>query len=252
MVSGFVLYNILMDEKIFDRVEKKYLISGAQKKKILKTLQENMKKSKYHKSGVMNLYYDTDNFDLIIKSIENPDFKEKLRARSYDGYDKVFLEIKTKMRGASDRIGYKRRFLITHKDFRRLVAGEKTATELALQKIEEPADFQIAKEVDYLISYFDLKPRILVYYNRESYSGEDGLRITFDEKLKYRDKDLKFAKKASDKLYFKNGKNIIMEIKAHGVMPLWLVKALSLNEAYPERFSKIGKIYELIRKEKNV
>ena len=103
-----------------------------------------------------------------------------------------------------------------------------------------------------MISYFDLKPRILVYYNRESYSGEDGLRITFDEKLKYRDKDLNFTKKASDKLYFKNGKNIIMEIKAHGVMPLWLVKALSLNEAYPERFSKIGKIYELIRKEKNV
>jgi hypothetical protein len=44
-----------------------------------------------------------------------------------------------------------------------------------------------------------------------------------------------------------------MEVKAHGVMPLWLVKLLSKEQAYPVRFSKIGKIYELIKKgEKNV
>lgn len=242
-----------MDTKIFDRIEKKYLISEKQKKEILKEVQMNMEKDGYFKSGVMNVYFDTDNFDLIIKSIENPDFKEKLRARSYEGYDKVFLEIKTKMKQAEYRVGYKRRFLITHKDFEKLVAGEKTAVELASELIETNDDIQIAKEVDYLISHFDLKPRILVYYDRESYLGENGLRITFDENLSFRDTDLSFVKKASDKKYFKADQNIIMEIKAHEVMPLWLVQLLSKEKAYPSRFSKIGKIYELIKKgEENV
>ena len=242
-----------MDEKVFDRIEKKYLISGKQKKAILKSVTTHMKKDGYFKSGVMNIYFDTDNFDLIIKSIENPDFKEKLRARSYEGYDKVFLEIKTKLKQGGNRVGYKRRFLITHQDFKKLIAGERTALELAEQIVETGNDLQIAKEVDYMISYFDLKPRVLVYYSRESYVGENRLRITFDENLKYRNTDLSFIKKASDKKYFREEKNVIMEIKAHGVMPLWLVKVLSENKIFPERFSKIGKIYEKItRKEQNV
>lgn len=237
-----------MDIKTFDRIEKKYLIDSAQKKEIMKVVRENMKKDEYFKSGVLNVYFDTDNYDLIIKSIENPDFKEKLRARSYEGYDKVFLEIKTKIKAKEYRVGYKRRFLITHKDFQKLIASEKSAVELAEQVIETGDDIQIAREVDYLISHFDLKPKILVYYDRESYLGENGLRITFDENLKYRDQDLSFVKKASDKKYFEDDKNIIMEVKAHGVMPLWLVKVLSKEKAFPARFSKIGKIYAKLKK----
>ena len=239
-----------MDEKIFDRIEKKYLITAAEKKKILSAIEKNMKKDKYFMSDVMNIYFDTDNFDLIIKSIDNPDFKEKLRARFYGGYDKVFIEIKTKLKEDDYRVGHKRRFLITHQDFHKLISGEKTALELASNKIETRNDLQIAKEADYLISYFGLKPQILIYYDRKSYVGENALRITFDENLKFRDKDLRFFKKASDKHYFNTKKNIIMEIKAHGIMPLWLVHVLSENKIFPERFSKVVKIYELIRKER--
>ena len=97
-----------MDLKTFDRVEKKYLIDEKQKKKLLAVLEKNMKKSPYFKSEIFNIYFDTDNYDLIIKSIENPDFKQKFRARSYGGYDKVFLEIKTKLKGDGTKVGYKR------------------------------------------------------------------------------------------------------------------------------------------------
>ena len=241
-----------MDIKIFDRTEKKYLITSKQKQEILKLVQKNMEKDGYFKSHVFNIYFDTDNFDLIIKSIDNPDFKEKLRARGYGGYDKVFLEIKTKMKQPENRIGYKRRFLITHQDYQKLVAGKRTAVELAKQLVETANDLQIAKEVDYMLGYFKLKPQILVYYDRESWVGENNLRITFDENLSYRDRDLNFTKKLNDKKYFKTDKNIIMEVKAHETMPLWLVKKLSEQKVYPERFSKIGKIYELVRKEKHV
>lgn len=233
-----------MDNKVIDRVEKKYLISETQKTALLATIQNYLQPDSYFKSEIYNIYFDTDNFDLIIQSIERPVFKEKLRARSYGGYDRVFLEIKTKIKGKENNLGYKRRVMITHKDFENLVKHKATVSELAAQSVETTNDLQIAKEIDYLISYFDLKPKILVMYDRESYKNDEGLRITFDENLKYRTKNLSFVKAKRDKIYFKKQPNIIMEIKAHGVMPLWLVHKMSELKIYPQQFSKIGRIYE--------
>lgn len=211
-----------------------------------------MKQDGYYKSEVINLYFDNDNFDLIIQSIDRPEFKEKLRARSYGGYDRVFIEIKTKTKGKDVNIGYKRRVMITHKDYDEFIKDKTTLVELATRSIENNNDLQIAKEADYLIQHFSLKPKILITYNRESYKGENELRITFDENLKYRSKNLSLIKGKRDKIYFKDKPNIIMEIKANGVVPLWLVETLSTEKLYPQQFSKIGKVYERLRKEKHV
>lgn len=241
-----------MDEKTFDRVEKKFLITKKQKKKLLSIIKKNMKKDGYYKSGVLNIYFDTDNYDFIIQSIDHPVFKEKLRARSYEGYDKVFFEIKTKMLGKDYNVGYKRRVLVTKKDYNDFVKKKTDFIEIAKRKIETPADVQIAKEIEYFIKQFSLKPKILVYYKRESYKGENRLRITFDTDLKYRNRNLKFTKNSKDKHALTGEKDIIMEVKASGSYPLWLVNTLSKERIYPERFSKIGKVYELLRKEQNV
>lgn len=241
-----------MDEQVFDRIEKKYLIDAAQKKKMLAVIREHMREDSYHRSKVINIYFDNDNYDLIVQSMDRPVFKEKLRARSYEGYNRVFMEIKTKMKGRDVNSGYKRRVMITKEDYEEFVNKKATLVELAGRAVETESDFQIAKEADYLVEHFDLKPKILVRYSRESYKGEDNLRITFDSDLKYRTNNLSFVKGNRDKIYFKDKRDIIMEVKAHGVMPLWLVKAMSEVKAYPQQFSKIGKIYEKIRKEKNV
>lgn len=241
------------NEKVFDRVEKKYLITPQQQTVILDVIREHMEEDGYFKSGVFNIYFDNDNFDLIIQSVDHPIFKEKLRARSYEGYDKVFFEIKTKLMGPDANVGYKRRVLVNHKDYDDLVKHLAKMVELAKRNMEARVDIQIAKEIDYFMEHFGLKPKILVYYGRESYVGENGLRITFDTDLKYRTRNLNFTKKARDKTYFKDERNVIMEIKAGGALPLWLVHTLSAERIYPQRFSKIGKIYERIRKEnKNV
>ena len=238
--------------KVFDRVEKKYLITSAQKKKLLSEIKKHMKEDKYFHSEVINLYFDNDNYDLIIQSMDRPEFKEKLRARSYGGYDRVFIEIKTKIKGQDANIGYKRRVMITHEDFNELIKHKATLIELAKRSMENNSDLQIAKEADYLIDYFDLKPKILITYNREGYKDENNLRITFDENLKYRNKNLSLIKGKRDKIYFKDKQNIIMEIKADGVIPLWLVKIMSAEKIYPQQFSKIGKVYERLRKENHV
>lgn len=242
-----------MDGKVFDRIEKKYLITQDDKKELLKVIRKHMKKDSYHKSEVFNIYFDTDNYDLIIQSIDQPIFKHKLRARSYAGYDRVFLEIKTKLRGHDLNPGYKRRVMITKSDFKELIKKHYTVEELAKKNQETPHDLQIAREVDYLIEHHHLKPKIMTIYNRESYKSEDSLRITFDENLRFRDKNLMPKNSKHDKIYFKDKENnIIMEIKAQGVLPLWLTKILSANKLYPQQFSKVGKSYERIRKESNV
>ncbi|MBR3131948.1 polyphosphate polymerase domain-containing protein [Candidatus Saccharibacteria bacterium] len=241
-----------MDNKVFDRIEKKYLITKSDKKKLLTAIKKNMHQDNYHKSEVLNIYFDNDNYDLITQSIDWADFKEKIRARSYGGYNRVFIEIKTKVRGRDVNVGYKRRVMITKNDYDDLINQKASLEELAKKSIETENDLQIAKEADYLINQFDLKPKILVMYDRESYKDDNGLRITFDENLKYRNKNLSFEKGKRDKIYFKNNPNIIMEVKANGVMPLWLVKLMSELKIYPQRFSKIGNIYQKIRKEQNV
>ncbi|MGB4438861.1 MAG: VTC domain-containing protein [Sedimentibacter sp.] len=55
-----------------------------------------------------NIYYDTDTYDLRRNSLEKPNYKEKLRLRSYGvpgENDNVFLEIKKKY----DHTVFKRR-----------------------------------------------------------------------------------------------------------------------------------------------
>ena len=244
-----------MEEKVFDRVEKKYLITRLDKRELTKLIRKNMDKDSYHKTDVLNLYFDNDNFDLISQSIDWVDFKEKVRARSYEGYDRVFMEVKTKIHKKArhdkdeeieENIGYKRRVMITHDDFEKLINHKATLEQLAGRSIETKDEFQIAREIDYLIAHFDLKPQILINYHRESYKDESGLRITFDEKLKYRINNLSLKKGKRDTIYFKDEHNIIMEVKADGVLPLWLIKKLSNRKLYPQAFSKIGKVYERI------
>ena len=243
-----------MDEKIFDRTEKKYLITRSDYNYLIEINKKHMEKDGYYKSTIYNIYFDNDNYDLIIQSIDHPVFKQKLRARSYKGYDKVFFEIKTKLNrdileDSDENLGYKRRILITKNDYKDYIKGRASFINVAMRDTEQKTDLQIAKEIDYMIKHFDLKPKILVMYDRESYRGDDDLRITFDTHLKYRTTNLKFTKNSADKPYFEDKKCIIMEIKAKGYLPLWLVYALSKKHIYPQRFSKIGKIYLKIRKE---
>ena len=242
-----------MDEKIFNRVEKKYLIDKGQYRSIMIPIRKFMEHDGYYKSGVYNIYYDNDNYDLIIQSIEQPIFKEKLRVRYYKGYDKVFFEIKTKLRHGTfkdedmdNNLGYKRRVIITQQDYNDFINKKAPFLEVANRHIEEGTDLQIAKEIDYLINLMDLKPRILMYYDRESYINDKDLRITFDKNLSYREKNINFNKKTHNQKYFTDDKNIIMEIKTSSAMPMWLVKKLSAEQIYPQRFSKIGHIYQRI------
>lgn len=239
-------------ETVFNRIEKKYLITKDDKKTLSTVIKKHMDEDEYHQSDVLNLYFDNDNYELITNSIDWVDFKEKIRARSYLGYDRVFLEIKTKIKDkdeSEENIGYKRRVMLTNEEFQEFTDQKATLQDIIKKSSNTKHDLQIAKEIDYLIDHFELKPKILILYQRESYKGEGGLRVTFDENLSFRTNNLCFKKEKHDKIYFKDDYNIIMEVKASDAIPLWLVSIMSERKIYPQRFSKIGKVYEKIMNE---
>lgn len=84
-------------QQSFKRVEKKYLLTPQQYDALLDGMTPYMKADEYGRYTICNIYYDTDNFQLIRTSLEKPVYKEKLRLRSYGtptDEQKVFVEIK--------------------------------------------------------------------------------------------------------------------------------------------------------------
>lgn len=224
-----------MNENVFRRVEKKYLITENQKNAFLKLIDDYIEKDEYFESHISNIYFDNDKFDLITTSIEKPLFKAKLRLRSYDVPsldDKVFLEIKDKYKGV---VG-KRRIKIKLSHFYEYL-------ETGSMK-----DEQIMREIDYYFKKYDLHPQIFVAYDRLSYKGRDNknIRITIDENLRSRTDDLRLELGSNGKKYFQD-REYIMEIKILDAMPLWLARSLSTLKIYPTSFSKVGSIYKKLK-----
>ncbi len=215
----------------FRRYEKKYLLAIDQYLKLMEKLTGYVKEDKFSKTEIHSIYYDTDDYQLIRRSIEKPEYKEKLRARSYGtskGDDPVYIELKKKL----DGIVYKRR--------------TKAFCDDVLNDISQASfrDEQVGNEIRYALNYYGkIAPKIYIGSVRTSYVARDDekLRITFDEDLRYRIKDLSFSRSIEDR---KLCDRIVMELKVAGAMPLWLSAILDEVKAYPRGFSKVGTAFE--------
>ncbi len=221
--------------QIFERTEKKYVIREETFEKFLRLCGDNIAPDTYFRSEVISLYFDTPDRKLIQKSLEKPVYKEKLRLRSYGGADDdspVFLELKKKYKG----VVYKRRIELTLK-------GARDFVKKGILPGENP---RIEKEIAYFLNFYkEISPAMLICCERFSYCGENGLRITFDRNLSYRDSRFELMKPCDglDKPILPEGKTGILEIKAAKAFPLWLCSILSQLEIYPRSFSKYGAAY---------
>ena len=216
----------------FERVEQKYLLNQDEYDHIQTLIKKYFDKDRYYQSKIYNIYFDNDNNDLLIDSLEKPIFKKKIRLRSYDGINKndnLYFEIKEKYKG----IVYKRRIKLTVNEYNKYI-NERIIP-----------DKQIMKEIDYYINYYKVHPYIFLAYDRLSYCGKDNpeFRITFDTNLRYRYDNLELIDTNNNQNYFKDNK-YIMEVKTLDSLPCWFVNYLSVNKIYPRSFSKVGSIYE--------
>lgn len=253
-----------MDDKKIERVEQKYLITKSEKAALMRAIKSRLKRDKYYKEDVISLYFDTPNYDLVIKSIDHPDFREKVRLRAYDLPKKstpVFFEVKTKLKVGNRRIGNKRRLVLKLGDiYKYFNKGEDLVKLTEKYTKGDWQQMQVAKELDYIVKFYKLEPKVIIAANRTAFVARDdsGFRLTFDENLRFRETDLKLEKGGDGEKYFsvvgQKERSIIMEVKTLRAMPAWFMAELSRLKIYPTKFSKYGKIYQLIeeRKRENV
>ena len=219
---------------VFKRYELKYMLTLEQKGKILKAMEPHMALDKYGLSTIRNLYYDTEDYRLIRRSLEKPLYKEKLRVRSYatakpDGT--VFVELKKKY----DKVVYKRRLDMSERDAMAWLSREAAC----------PSDSQIAREIDYFSNHYgNPVPKVFLSYDREAYFDREGsdFRVTFDSDIKSRRTDLSLCSPAYGTPILPEDR-VLMELKCSGGIPLWMVSALSEEHIYKTPFSKYGTAY---------
>lgn len=225
----------MKNTNVFKRKEIKYLITKEQKEALYRVMEEHMEPDAFGNSTIRNIYYDTPDKLLIRRSISKPEYKEKLRVRSYQQADedsKVFIEIKKKYKG----IVYKRRMALEEKITKEYLAGK--------HSLAEPS--QISKEIDYFMEYYgDVEPAIFLAYDREAFfSKEDpNFRMTFDENVIIRDHDISLSSPVYGESDMLKGK-VILEVKTVLGIPTWLLDFFSENEIYKTSFSKYGNAYK--------
>lgn len=220
--------------EIFRRVEKKYIINKEQYKKIKETILEYMVEDQYGKSTICNVYFDTDNYDLIRHSTDKPYYKDKVRLRSYNvpnEESKVYLEIKKKCDGV---VG-KRRIEMKLKEFNEYLENPESL---------EVQNKQIKRELDYYFKYYNLKPKMYLSYIRRAYYQKDNndFRLTFDNSILARDYNVKLEA-GSEGTNILNPNYYAMEIKTLGAIPMWFVKVINEMGLKPQGFSKYGEAY---------
>ncbi len=222
-------------QSTFQRYELKYLLSKEQKQEILKAMSPYMKLDAYGRTTIRNIYYDTDNFRLIRRSLEKPAYKEKLRIRSYQqvtSEDPVFIELKKKY----NSIVYKRRLTLPNDE---TMECFQTGTEL-------PVDSQIGKEIEYFRGFYKgLKPAVFLTYEREAFFHVDGgdFRVTFDENILYRTRDISLKSEVYGTPIIGSDQSL-MEIKTPGGLPLWMTHTLTDLHVTKTSFSKYGAAYQ--------
>ena len=222
---------------VFKRYELKYMLTLEQKEKILKAMSPYMELDKYGRTTIRNIYFDTDSYRLIRRSIEKPAYKEKLRIRSYSqatADSTVFVELKKKY----DKVVYKRRLPLCERDAMAWVCGEATC----------PVNTQISREIDYFSDFYGgLKPSVFLSYEREAYYDKGGgdFRVTFDDNILARQTDVSLCSDLYGEPILPEGK-VLMELKCSGGIPLWMVEVLSRERIYKTSFSKYGTAYSAL------
>ncbi len=261
----------------FRRKECKYRVSGQQRREIASAILAHMHHDEHGACKVESLYFDTRDHSVICRSMEKPVFKEKLRIRTYGEADgrgilemcradaPVFVELKKKYKG----IVYKRRIKISYSAAMEFLSGAPYCRSVRDNPMDDDAaqmeamshrSCQIAREIEAFANRGGsrLQPAMLISCEREAFSETPAeaerdampreLRITFDSNIRYKAcagfQGLSTEQPSgSGWQTLLDSNESIMEVKALGAYPLWLVRALQKSEASPSSFSKYGESF---------
>ncbi len=232
---------------VFKRYEKKFIMTRSQAEALLSIIRTHMTPDPYCIDGqgylIRNIYWDTEDNDLIRQSVEKPPFKEKIRVRKYGTYEnpqsKVYIEIKKKITG----IVTKRRIAVTPEeaeDF--LVRGNPP-------KRQDYESLQIIREIEYFLKIHKVVPKVFISYDRLAFfdKANPEFRLTYDTNILTRRGHLDFEYGPYGEAIM-DPEHVLMEVKVHDAMPLWFASALSELGIYLGSFSKYGKEFEILKR----
>ena len=221
-------------QSVFARVEKKFLLDDRGAAFLVQGLEAHgFRELCFGSPLIQSLYFDTADYLLVRHSVERPDYKEKLRLRVYGRADRTstgWVEIKKKAGG----IVYKRR---TGLPLPEALAAISTGV------LPEETG-QIGREIAWLLHrYGGLTPAALISCERRSFEKpEEGLRVTFDRHVRFRDRDFDMTRPPSGTELLPPGR-VLAEVKVPGAYPLWLTRLLWESGARQTHFSKYGTAY---------
>lgn len=238
-------YGYTVIQEVFKRYELKYIINEETKFKLLNALEGRITADVHGDENgfynINNLYFDSDSRIFLSETVNKKRFRQKLRLRAYNDVDldsNVFLEIKKKHKGVVS----KRRTLLKLDSAYDFLKLNDKIDDYGMYK---PSNVQILREVEFLKNYFELKPKVIVSYDRQAFQGviEDDLRITFDSNLRRRWVDLVVEKGPWGDLFLDRNQ-YILEVKVNNRVPLWLARILNELQCYQQSFSKYTSCYE--------
>ena len=224
--------------EVFNRHEQKYLLDTDTFQKVIEVMDEYMMPDKYnvnHKPyTISNIYFDTEDDYLIRTSLSKPNYKEKLRLRSYgvpSNDSKVFLEIKKKF---NDIVNKRRTVLKLSEAYNFISSGKPP-------ELKEYMNTQVLKEIEYFLQVYRLKPKVYLAYDRIAYFEKynNDLRISFDKNIRTRRYDVALEDGDYGEALLPDGV-YLMEVKTSKAMPLWLTDMLAKYNIKKRSFSKYG------------
>jgi len=231
--------------EVFNRREVKYMLTDEDRDALLPLLEERMDSDPFNKGGrpykICNIYLDTPADELIVKSLEKPAFKEKIRLRSYGTVPldaKVFLESKKKFDGVVNK---RRTAFILEDAYKYFESG-------AIPQ-NPKMNAQVMKEIDHTVKFYKLKPKVFISYDRWAFfeKGNSDFRLTLDRNIQARRTDLRLDSPAYGEQLLEEGA-WLMEAKAFRAFPLWFVRFLSSRGIFSTSFSKYGTEYRRFSK----
>ena len=227
-----------MPLQTFKRYEKKFMLDRPRYDALLKRLGEFMEFDKHCLDGtykICNIYFDTENNDVIRHSVSKPYYKEKLRLRCYGTPENdnatVFLELKRKI----DGIVSKRRVIMTYGEAKKyLRCGEIPDNANTLTR-------QVFREIDWFMKNNPVKPAAYISYDRIAMFAKDNpqFRLTFDTNILTRRSDLTLSAGSYGQQLLPPD-TFLMEIKIADALPMNVARILSEEKAFSKGFSKIG------------
>lgn len=230
-------------KRVFERRENKYLLGMADYLAVRRQMAGHMHEDQFGRTAVMSLYFDTSDYQMIQKSMEGGDYKEKFRLRCYgtpDADAPIFLELKKKIQ----RVVYKRRIGVPYKTIHQVISdGRVRVNDRELTANEA----QIEHEIQWVFDRYHLEPKVLVAYDRIAMvdDNDPDFRVTFDFDVRYRTGDMVMSA-GSFGTSINADFDVIMEVKAMGAYPKWFADIISEQHLVKGRFSKYGYIYEHI------